>query len=387
MLRVASIPAIIAQHAEDAAFLWLRRRNTIDGHLLDETGIGRLDQRLEANIEGLEAAGQAGWEIAKARFADYAEPGETFLVAALALRSGSADAVAEALELAEPLGHGGVSALSGATARTPRDMLRPFVAGWINSHKPERRCLGLAAIWHHRVNSGPKLAECLNDTDAGVRIRALRLAGRLRQREHLAAVHAALGREDAGERLEAAIAACLLGDLSAARPVLDRILVTVPELARKAMEMRLLTTPAGEAKRWLQSRLEQPLSRVDAVASIGLLGDTAIMPWLIEKMRDPDLIVAAGEALRDLFAVDFGDTDAFTSDPASLGPAFAEREDTELPAADQVAAWWKARAGAEPGTPFHSMRRLRLDAIRATLREAELMLANWRRTRQYPAWL
>jgi uncharacterized protein (TIGR02270 family) len=386
MLRVASIPAIIAQHAEEAAFLWLRRRNAIDGHLFDETGIGRIDQRLEANIEGLEAAGLAGWEIAKARFADYAEPGETFLVAALALRSGSVDAVGEALELAEPLGHGGVGAMSGAIARTPRDNLRPFAADWINSRNPERRCLGLAAIWHHRVNPGPKLAECLNDADANVRIRALKLAGRLRQREHLAAVHAALGRAEPAERLEAAIALCLLGDPGAARPVLDRIVLTAPELARKAMEMRLLTTPAGEAKRWLQSRLEQRVSRPDAVASIGLLGDTAIMPWLIEKMRDPELMVAAGEALRDLFAVDFGETDAF-SDPSSLGPAFAEREESELPAADKIAEWWKARAGAEPDTPFHSMRRLRLDAIRTALREAELMLANWRRTRRYPAWM
>jgi hypothetical protein len=152
------------------------------------------------------------------------------------------------------------------------------------------------------------------------------------------------------------------------------------------MEMRLLTTPAGEAKRWLQSRIEQRLSRVDAVALIGLLGDTAIMPWLIEKMRDPELMVAAGNALRDLFAVDFGDTQAFTSDPSSLGPAYADSEETELPAADQVAAWWEGRKGTEAERPFHSMRRLRLDAIRAALRDGELLMANWRRTRKFPAW-
>jgi uncharacterized protein (TIGR02270 family) len=388
MLRVATIAGITAQHAEEAAFLWLRRRDAIDGHLLDETGIGRIDQRLEANIEGLEAAGLAGWTLAKERFADYAEPGETFVVGVLALRSGSPEAVAEALELAGPLGEGGIAALSGAIARTPRENLRPFVADWINSRKPMLRSLGLASLWHHRVDAGPKLGECLDDPDASVRIRALKLAGRLKQRQHMPVVQAALGREDAGERLEAAVAACLLGEPKAGRPVLDRLVLTVPGLARRAMEMRLLTTPAAEAKRWLQTRLEQPLSCVDAVASIGLLGDTAIMPWLIEKMRDPELAVAAGEALRDLFAVDFDDTDAFTSDPASLGPAFADREETELPAADQVATWWKERAAAtQPGTPYQSMRRQRLDAYRAALREPELLLANWRRTRQYPAWM
>jgi uncharacterized protein (TIGR02270 family) len=387
MLRVATIPAITAQHAEEAAFLWLRRSNAMDGHLLDETGTGRIDQRLEANLEGLEAAGHAGWEIAKARFADYAEPGETFVIGVLSLRSGSVEAVAEALELAGPLGQSAATALSGAIARTPRDKLRPFVADWINSRKPIERSLGLAALWHHRVDAGSKLADFLNDGDLEVRVRALKLAGRLKRRELLPAVHAALGRDDARERFEAAVAACLLGDTGAAQPVLDRLVLTAPELARKAMEMRLLMTRPADAKRWLQSKLDQPLSRMDAVASIGLLGDAAIMPWLIEKMRDPELIVAAGEALRDLFAFDFDDTNSFTSDASSLGTAFADREETELPNADKVAEWWKERAGVPPQPTFHSMRRLRLDALRAALREPELLLTNWRRTRRHPAWL
>ncbi|MGE0500241.1 MAG: hypothetical protein AB7I79_01155 [Rhizobiaceae bacterium] len=387
MLRVATIPAIVAQHAEEAAFLWLRRRHAIDGHLLDDTGIGRIDQRLEANVEGLEAAGLVGWELAKARFADYAEPGETFVIGVLAMRSGSVEAVAEALDLTEPLGRDAVEALSGAVARAPREALRPFVADWVRSRDPLRRCIGLAALWHHRVDAGPTLGDCLSDDDAGVRIRALKLAGRLKRREHLPLVIAALGRDDPIERLEAAAACCLLGDAAAARPVLDRIVLTLPELARRAMEIRLLATPAAEAKRWLQSRLEQPLSRVDAVASIGLLGDTAIMPWLIDKMRDKDLIVPAGDALRDLFAIDFGDTAAFISDPSALGPTFADREETELPSADWVEIWWKERKDRESEKPFLSMRRQRLDAMRAALREPELMLANWRRTRAYPAWL
>jgi hypothetical protein len=33
------------------------------------------------------------------------------------------------------------------------------------------------------------------------------------------------------------------------------------------------------------------------------------------------------------------------------------------------------------------MRRLRLDAFRAALAEPAATLANWRRTRRYPAWM
>ncbi|TIQ73231.1 MAG: hypothetical protein E5X64_39705, partial [Mesorhizobium sp.] len=107
MHRVATIAAIVDQHAEDAAFLWLRRRREIDGPILDETDIGRIDQRLEANLEGLMAAGKAGWEAAQARFADYAEPGELFVLGVLALRWGDADLTEVAINAAASLGEPG----------------------------------------------------------------------------------------------------------------------------------------------------------------------------------------------------------------------------------------------------------------------------------------
>jgi len=109
------------------------------------------------------------------------------------------------------------------------------------------------------------------------------------------------------------------------------------------------------------------------------------MPWLIERMREPEFAEAAGLALRDLFEVDFNDLALFTLDPALLGLDFAG--DEPLPVADKVAAWWdEGRGGRGHGT-FRSMRRLRLDALRAALADPGATLANWRRTRRYPAWI
>jgi len=386
MARVSSIPAIVDQHAEDAAFLWIRRRNEIDGPLLGETDIGRIDQRLDANLEGLMASGRRAWDTASARFEDYPEAGELFVLGYLALRSGSSKAVADVIELALPLGQAAISGFSGAIARAPKDELKPYVADWTRSRDAGVRSLGLAALCHHRVDLGPQLENALADPAPDVRRRALRLTALLKRRDVLPAVHALLESRSSQERLTAAFAACLLGDTQAAHSVCDRIAATDADSAAAAIELRLLSTPGAAAKRWLQARLEQPLTHAAAIASVGLLGDLKVMPWLIEKMRDPNLAAAAAKSLRDLFEVDFGDTDVFTTEPESLGPAFAGREEPTLPNADSVAAWWDGGKGGKGHYVFRSMRHLRLEALRKAMAEPDLLMVNWRRTRKFPAW-
>ncbi|MEI8720150.1 MULTISPECIES: hypothetical protein [unclassified Mesorhizobium] len=390
MQRIASIADIVDQHASDAAFLWFRRRHEIDRPILGETDIGRIDQRLNANLDGLMASGKAGWEAAQAHFADYSEPGELFVLGVLALRWGDAEAVALAIDAAATLGEVGVSALSGAIARTPRENLRPFVAEWLDARDARLRGLGLAALWHHRVDPGARLGDLLSNPHPDVRRRAFRLAGGLKRRDLLPAVLAGLDGLDGDtpkERLTAALAACLLGEARSAHPVLDRIVLAEPGLAAAAIEMRLLTTPLKTGRSWLQDGLRQPALRATATAAIGLVGDRSVMPWLIARMREPELVFAAGLALRDLLDVDFNDTDLFTIDPVVLGKEFEPVTASPLPVADRVTAWWDEGRGGGNHEPFHSMRRLRLDAMRAALAKPDAPLTDWRRTRRFPAWM
>ncbi len=83
-MRAPILKEIVRQHAEQAAFLWM----VYDRHLLnpeenpelDEVRIARLIERLEAHLDGLRVAGEAGQAIAKELYAEYPEAGELFVV-------------------------------------------------------------------------------------------------------------------------------------------------------------------------------------------------------------------------------------------------------------------------------------------------------------------
>lgn len=81
---VPVLPHILRQHAEQAAFLWTvydRARLFPDENPeLDELRIERLLERLEAHLDGLRIAGADGVKLAEARFAEFPEAGELFVI-------------------------------------------------------------------------------------------------------------------------------------------------------------------------------------------------------------------------------------------------------------------------------------------------------------------
>jgi uncharacterized protein (TIGR02270 family) len=201
--RVATIRALVEQHAEDAAFLFHRRSVEIDGPLFGATDIGRIDQRLDANLDGLFAAGEAGWSAAMARLSDYQEPGEVFAAGVVALHWGERKLLDRLLAAAIDAGEAGREGMSGAIARTPPDRLKPSVAGWLRSSDPHLRYIGLCALSHHRVDPRADLQRLAEDIDPAVRMRAWRLAGEVGRRDLLPVLMAATRDAPADVCLEA----------------------------------------------------------------------------------------------------------------------------------------------------------------------------------------
>ena len=63
--KLPVIADIISQHAEEASFLWLLRDNAVRDPHYSLEDLAELDERVEAHVDGLRIAGEAGWEICK----------------------------------------------------------------------------------------------------------------------------------------------------------------------------------------------------------------------------------------------------------------------------------------------------------------------------------
>jgi uncharacterized protein (TIGR02270 family) len=81
----AIIETIVSQHAEEAAFLWLQRDGAVHEPHYSLKDLAKLDDRVEAHLDGLRIAGEGGWSLCRKNL-EIKEPGEVFAAGVLALK-------------------------------------------------------------------------------------------------------------------------------------------------------------------------------------------------------------------------------------------------------------------------------------------------------------
>lgn len=342
------IKPIIEQHAENVAFCWLLRDRASSGPHYDLNDLVALDDRMDANLDGLRISGDAGWEICRSAM-DIGEPGEIFTAGVLAFEGlvpECMDAVLAAVEEANDLQRALISAF-----------------GWIDFEAiavPARRLLdadlaflkyiGLAAHAVHRRDPGAALAQLMEASDGRVRARALKAAGELGRLDLLPAVRAHLQDEEEKCRFYAAWSATLLGDTSTMES-LTALAVAPGPFAQRGCNLAVRKMTPGQALQWLRQLGQQTESAHLAVGGCGALGDPAAVPWLLEMMQDPDLARAAGESFSMITGVDlvYEDLEAEPPEGFEAGPsenpedddvALDPDEDLPWPEPDSIKAWW-----------------------------------------------
>ena len=408
---------IVEQHAEEAAFLWFLRDRAVDAPHYALRHLARLDERVEAHVDGLRVAGEAGFEIALEQLAAHQEAGELFAAGVVALESGDRGRIDPLVELAEeaPEARGG---LAGAIGWTAPERLRPTIRPWLDSGRAFERWLGLVACSLHRADPASRLRQFLADPAALVRARALRLAGELGRADLGPDLRAALDREaDADCRFWAAWSAALVGERGPAAAVLIGEVETGGSQRQRALEVAVRIMSLGEAKAWLSRLNGDPAHARTVVIAAGQLGDPVAVPWLISKMAVPELARLAGESFSLITGVDLAYDDLETDAPQDFqsGPTDEPSDpnvgldpDANLPWPDPtlIQPWWQANAtrfatGTRHllGRPIdepachHALttgfqRQRRAAALEPALLRPDHVLFNWRqpaRTQQRPS--
>ncbi|MER8823029.1 HEAT repeat domain-containing protein [Mesorhizobium sp. M0991] len=335
---------IVRQHAERAAFLWAQRDNLLASDPPDPKAIDSVGQRLAINLDGLRIASASAWPFLLKQYEDFSEKGELFALGWAALELMDNGRVGQVVEFGR-LAPDSTPGLLGALAWHDAMTIAPFVREWIGSGDAFKRLLAVSACQEHSVDPKHILVRLVRDSDAKVCATSARLAGTLKRTDLARELFDRLVDRDEFVRLWAAWALTELGSGDAARDNLKKAVPTAGVNALVAMRAVVKAGPEKEVRAWMGRMMTAPVTAPLAVRGIGMLGDRRVLNWLVDRMREPQLAIAAGAAFLELFPEAREDGDLFTIDATEAGkPFLACFVDgmAKVPLADKVEAWGRA---------------------------------------------
>jgi uncharacterized protein (TIGR02270 family) len=371
------IEHIVQQHVEEAAFLWLLRDNAVRAPHYNLKDLAKLDDRVEAHLDGLRIAGDAGWDLCREALAS-GEPGEVFTASILAFGSGTHDRILTVIQTITDnphLSRGLIAALGWLEWPIVERYARKFA----NVAVPTIRHFGIAAYSIHRQDPGNALLVALQSDAPKVWSRALKAAGELGRRDLLPMITECFSATEEEVRYHASWSAALLGS-KIALPHLQNIAAAKKRYSQCACVLAARLMPLPDAQAWLSEMGSNEDTRCIAAVGMGAIGDPAAIPWLISIMEIPALARTAGEAFSMITGVDLAYADLDGECPEGFDPGPTENpededvamdpdEDLPWPAAQLVADWWgKNQAGFRNDTRYLAGKPIVADNLRQVLR-------------------
>ena len=343
-----TIEGVVAEHAEEAAFLWLQRAAAVHQPQYAPDQFAALDEQLEAQVDGLRVAADDGWKVASAGL-DAEGPEDFFAPAVLAIESLDQRwaGILERAQTVPDAAPGVVSALGWVEPKFLNGRVKDLLAARSAFHQ----MLGIAACAVHRRDPEATLDRFLTSPAPIVRSRALRTAGELGRLDLLQPLLAALSDQKKDVRFWAAWSAVMLGDRSTALDTLIAHAMEPGPRQLRSLQLALQTIPMDRGHDLLTE-----LSRVaDAdrlrIIGSGFVGSVRYVPWLLEQMTNPVLARVAGEAFVNITGADFNldqleamppedFEDGPTDDPADENVEVPDDVALPWPDVARVKAWW-----------------------------------------------
>ncbi len=341
---------VLSQHAEEAPFLWGLRNRAVAAPHYSLADLAKLDQRVEAHLDGLRIAGEEGWQLCRKELA-WKEPGEVFAAAVLALESANKERIAEVVKIGTAeaaLARGLISAMGWLSFAQIENHAKRF----ISADSPRSRHVGIAVFAVHREDPGELLRNALRSEDSLLKARALRAVGELGRMDLVSLSQNDLNAKDEACRFWAAWSTALLVGYTNAVQILQSFAESASPYHEKALQMALRRSRIDSAHSWQKRLAANPKSARLAVVGAGVIGDPVLVTWLIEQMKVPPLARVAGEAFTMITGVDiaYEDLDGDQPEGFESGPTEDPKdENVELdpdeklpwPGAGLIARWWE----------------------------------------------
>lgn len=347
---------VVSQHAEEAAFLWTTRDRAATAPHYFLKGLANLDDRLEAHLDGLRIAGDAGWTICRTNLEDV-EGGVVFPLAILAFEAGDRQRMLDVLTIGCTSGTTR-RALVSALAWLDDATVTPWIRRLLEAKQALHRAIGVAASANRRQDPGVTLETTVDDPDPILRARSLRAVGELKRHDLQNRVRAHLTDQDEGCRFWASWTSTLLGDRAGLKSLVQW-LGQPNRFGHAALRLSLRAMNLEEGRSHIRTLAKDPELRNSAVIGTGTLGDPNSVPWLIGHMESPALAQLAGEAFSMITGVDLEEQDLDQPGPPSGQADETDEtdggspssslsvEDSRLPWPKHalVEQWWRTHEG------------------------------------------
>jgi len=288
---------IYEQYVDEASFLWILRSIAIDQPHYTKEDINELEQRIEAQLDGLMISIDVAWEICLEAL-DLEQAGEVFTSTIIAFKSHDSTKIQKVIEVglsSDETFKGLVSALGWL----PEKFVHPWIKKFLSSKDLNHKYLALACCSVRRENPGEHLNRMLARDDCKQHIklysRALRLIGELRRLDLMPALNEAIDSDDEDVKFWANWSSILLGNKKCVENLEPYIFKTCIYQMR-AIDIAFRVLPIERARVWI-SKLSNDKAQVRAIIkATGVLGDPHAVNWLIVKMREPAISRLAAES-------------------------------------------------------------------------------------------
>lgn len=360
------------QHVIDAAFNWQHIEDSRTSAIVTAEDLVERYYLLNAHLDGLQVAGNPGWQCALKELATFQASAEAFVCWTLALWQSNSTHLSALWALTyghdESLWRGVVSAV----ALQPLDKFEAVVQRWLQSDDPTLQYVGLWACSVRRFSPVlPKgLGVYLTHDDARLRAIACKLAGRIRHPEWAHHASQLLADDKMRVKEQAAISQILMARTNAAEPLLG-VLADYRAHAKTqrglsawlaAQRVELLARYLGHALPCGDERVEALVKHLtirEQLLFVAHHGDPSLLPLAVTALKEEAAsrlaywvlcFVTGREPYEDGLVLDEMNLPEPTDEAAT-------QSDPDIglhwPNPEAVAAWYQANKSAYPaGKPL-----------------------------------
>lgn len=376
----AIIENVIYQHAENACSLWLQRHHAVYEPHYTFTDLVHLDNRVEANLDGLRIAGEHALPIIDENIAGE-EEGGYFTKSILLLEQGEKK---EFFELAESVSGEQkiLEEFDSALAWVKPMYLTHVVKDLLSSSVPTLVELGLKACAAHQRPAKAYIQNGLKSNDVNLRATSMEVAANSGFTEFGNYLQGITEWESDREKFQCARALAFLGNQSAGRSRLHSMAVSESEFNSTAVALIAMMDDPAACKALLKSLDATEHRERDVVRGFGYLGDPSAVDWLIKKTEMPNICRLAGGSISMITGIDLAQSDLETldapegfedtgpnDDPADTNVALDEDEDLPWPNPDLVRTWWQSSEKLPSGKRFLDGREKTSNELMVVFRE------------------